>query len=129
MADYSPVYTGGNKPFTKTASATITGGQVVAISGVSTVGPAAAGSTVVVGVAAHDAVSGVRVTIWPIVNCEHEVTVVAAGTITAGDGVITGASGTVATATIATAAAAGTLIGVATTTATAGNKVRFVGRA
>lgn len=129
MSDYSPVYTGGVKPFTKTASAAITGGQVVAVSGVGSVAPAGAGSAVSVGVAAHDVASGGRVTVWPLVQCEHEVTVVAAGTITAGDGVITGAAGTVATATIATAAAAGTLIGVATTSATAGNKVRFVGRA
>ncbi|MFC3504817.1 capsid cement protein [Micromonospora krabiensis] len=128
MADYTPVYTNGNKPMTKTASAAITGGQIVAASGVSTVAPAGAASTAVVGVAAHDAANGARVTVWPLTNVEHEVTVVAAGTVTAGDGVVTGASGTAATAAVATAAAAGTLIGTATTTATAPNKVRFIGR-
>ena len=128
MADYTPVYTNGNQPFTKTASAAITGGQVLITTGVSTVGPAAAAATACVGVAAHDAASGARVTVWPLANVEHEITVVAAATVTAADGVITGAAGTVNTATVATAAAAGTLIGTATTTATAPNKVRFVGR-
>lgn len=128
MADYSPVYSGGVQAFTKTASAAITGGQVLEVTGVSQVGPAGAASTKVIGVAAHDAASGARVTVWPLANCEHEITVVAAATVTAGDGVITGAAGTVNTATVATAAAAGTLIGTATTTATAPNKVRIVGR-
>jgi hypothetical protein len=68
------------------------------------------------------------VSVWPLANVVHEVAVVAAGTVTAGDGVTSGASATVATATIATAAAAGTLIGIAITTATAPNKVRFIGR-
>lgn len=128
MADYSPVYTGGVKAFTKTASATITGGQIVEATTTGAVGPAGAASTKAVGVAANDTASGARVTVWPLANVEHEITVVAAGTVTVGDGVITGAAGTVNTATVATAAAAGTLIGTASTTASAPNKVRFVGR-
>lgn len=127
MADYSPVYTGGVKPFTSTASAAITGGQVVEATTTGSVGPAAAGSLKCQGVAAHDAASGTRVTVWPLNNVTHEITVVAAGTVTVGDGVIAGTAGTVNTAAVATAAAAGTLIGRATTTATAPNKVRFVG--
>ena len=126
MADYTPVYTGGVRPFTQTTSATVTGGQVLVASGAGTVGPAGAGSLVVVGIAAHDAASGAKVTVWPMNNCIHEITTT--GTVTALDGVITAASGTVGTAAIATAAAAGTLIGTALTTATTGNKVRFVGR-
>jgi hypothetical protein len=58
----------------------------------------------------------------------HEIAVVAAGTVTVGDGIAVGASSTVATVAVATGSAAGSLIGIATTTATAPNKVRFVGR-
>ncbi|MEV1321964.1 hypothetical protein AB0J14_38450 [Micromonospora arborensis] len=128
MADYSPVYANGAQPMTKTASTTITGGTIVEATTASSVGTAGAASTKAVGVAAHDAASGARVTVWPLNNVEHEVTVVAAGSVTVGDGVATGASGTAATAVVATAAAAGTLIGTATTTASAPNKVRFIGR-
>lgn len=128
MADYTPVYTGGVDPMTKTTSAAVTGGQLLEVTGASTVAAAAAASAKVVGVAAHDAASGARVTVWPLTNCEHEITVVAAATVTAGDGVISGAAGTANTGVIATQAAAGALLGIATTTATAPNKVRFVGR-
>lgn len=128
MADYLPVYTGGVKPFTRTASATITGGTVVEATTTGNVGPAGAASLKCTGVAAHDAASGTQVTVWPLANVTHEVTVVAAGTVTVGDGVIAGTAGTVNTVAVATGAAAGTLIGIASTTATAPNKVRFVGR-
>lgn len=130
MADYTPVYTGGVKPFTLGASATIVGGQPVVATGVNTVGPAGATSALCIGVAGNDAASGAKVTVWPLTNCVHEIAVVAAGTVTVLDGVVTGASGTVQTAptSIATQAAAGTLIGIALTTATAPNKVRFIGR-
>ena|ERR1700754_1396753 len=128
MADYTPIFTGGTAPFTMQASATIVGGTPVASSGVGTVATAAADSTVVLGIAAHDAASGAKVTVLPIDGATHEVAVQAAGTVTAGDGVVVGTSGTVKTATIATAAAAGTLIGIAETTATAPALVRFFGR-
>lgn len=125
MADYVPVYSGGVQPFTTTTSGAVTGGALVQVSGAGTVATAAAGA-ITIGVAAHDAASGSRLTVWPLANVVHEITTT--GTVTAADGVIAGASGTVATATIATAAAAGTLLGIATTTATTGNKVRFIGR-
>jgi hypothetical protein len=128
VADYTPVYAAGSLPLTKTASAAVTGGQVVETTTTGSVGPAGAGSVKSIGVAAHDAAIGARVTVWPLAAVEHEVTVVAAGTVTVGDGVITGAAGTVNTSGVGVAAAAGTLIGIATTTATAPNKVRFVGR-
>ena len=128
MADYTPVYSGGVQPQSHTTSAAVTGGQVLEVTNSGTVGPATAATTKPVGVAAHDAASGARVNVWPLANVVHEITVVAAATITAADGVITGTAGTVNTATVATAAAAGTLIGTALTTATAGNKVRFIGR-
>lgn len=126
MADYTPIYDGGVDPFTLTTSATVTGGQVLVASAAGTVGPAGAGSLVVVGIAAQDAASGAKVAVWPINNCIHEITTT--GTVTALDGIVTAASGTVGTAVIGTAAAAGTLIGTALTTATTGNKVRFIGR-
>jgi hypothetical protein len=128
VADYTPVYTSGILPFTKTASAAITGGQVVETTTTGAVGPAAAGSLKCVGVAANDTASGARVTVWPLANVEHEIVVVAAATVTVGDAVIAGTAGTVNTAAVAVASAAGTLIGMASTTATAPNKVRFVGR-
>lgn len=128
MADYTPVYANGQVPFSATTSAAVTGGVIVAVSGAGTVATAGAGSTAAVGVAAFDAPSGGRLSVWPLNNVVHEVAVVAAGTVTAGDGVATGASGTAATIVVGTGAAAGSLIGTATTTATAPNKVRFIGR-
>lgn len=129
MADYVPVYTGDQKPSSHTTSAAVTGGRLVAVSGVGTVAHAAAGSTTVVGVAAFDAASGARVSVWPIDGVIHELE--AAGAITQGGGVQAAANGQVdpATTSIAAASAAGTLIGTATTTA-AGSplKVRFSGR-
>jgi hypothetical protein len=127
VADYSPVYVSGINPMTKTASAAITGGRLVEVTTTGAVGPAAAGAKPI-GVAAHDAASGARLTVWPLANVEHEIEVLAAATVTVGDGVVSAAAGTVNTAVIATAAAAGTLLGIASTTATAPNKVRFVGR-
>ena len=129
MADYTPIFTGGVIPFTSQTSGVVVGGTPVAISGAGTVATAAADSTVCVGIAAHDAASGAKLTVIPMDGATHEVAVVAAGTVTAGDGVAVGALGTVKTVVIATAAAAGTLIGIAETTATAPALVRFIGRA
>jgi hypothetical protein len=126
VADYTPVYVSGNNPLTLTASAAITGGQLLENTGASTVAPAGAASVKVAGVAAHDAASGARVTVWPLANVVHEIT--STGTIAAGDGIAAGASGVAATVAVATGAAAGTLLGIALTAATGGAKVRFVGR-
>jgi Uncharacterized conserved protein (DUF2190) len=126
VADYTPVYSGGAIPLTFTISGAVTGGQVLVASATGTVAASGAASAVAVGVAAHDAASGARVTVWPLANVVHEI--VATGTITALDGVTSAASGTVATAAVGTAAAAGTLIGIALTTASNPNKVRFIGR-
>ena len=127
MADYLPVYASGVNPLTRTASAAVTGGRLVETTTTGAVGPAAAGAKPI-GVAAHDAATGARVTVWPLANVEHEIEVLAAATVTVGDGVVAAAAGTINTAVIATAAAAGTLLGIATTTATAPNKAKFVGR-
>lgn len=127
MSDYQPVFTGGARPNTKTASGAITGGRLVATSGTDTVAHAGADDATVVGVAAHDAASGAKVLVWPIEGVTHELE--ASGAITADAGVVSDANGQVKTATIATAAAAGTLIGHALTTA-AGSplKLRVLGR-
>lgn len=125
MADYTPIHTGGAIPFTSQASATITGGQLVSISGNSTVAPSGAASATVVGVAAHDAASNTKVTVWPLKGVTHQIT--STGTIAAGDGIASGAAGVAATVVIATGAAAGTLVGRALTPATGGAEVRFLG--
>lgn len=119
MAEYLPVAKPG-QAFTLKASATITGGQVVAISGVSTVAAAGAASTGVVGVAANNAVLNDYVTVYSggVQTCT------ASGGITAGSPVIAGAAGTV----VASAAPPlGQQVGVAITTAldTAAVRVQF----
>lgn len=130
MADYTPVYTAGARPATYTTSASVTGGTLLAVSGTATVATAGALSAIVVGVAAHDAASGAKVSVWPLDGLVHEV--VAANNITQGNGIQSAASGQAdpATTSLATQAAAGTLIGVALTTVTAGSGavVRFLGR-
>ncbi|MEU4779256.1 hypothetical protein [Micromonospora sp. NPDC023633] len=123
MTDYTPVYTGGVKPFTSTASAAITGGQVVEATTTGAIGPAGAASTKVVGVAAHDAASGARVTVWPIANCIHETTSPAGAAV--GVALIAAAAGTVNPVAAETGLA---LLGVTLTTGGAGTKVRWIGR-
>jgi hypothetical protein len=115
MAEYAPIFTGGVVPFTATTSANVTAGRVLAASAASTVAHAAADSTVAVGVAANTVASGGLVTVWPLEGCIHQLE--ASGALAALAGVVTDAAGQVKTATIATAAAAGTLIGTALTTA------------
>lgn len=114
MSDYTPRFLPG-RAFTSQASAAITGGRLVAVSGDGTVATAAADSAAVAGVAAFDvAASGDKVTLyWGGVQ-----KLVASGAITAGAGVVSDTGGKVKSATTATAAAAGTLIGRALTTTT-----------
>jgi len=130
MADYTPVYAAGQQPFTATTSGAVTGGTLAAVSGSCTVATAGALSAIVVGVFAQDAASGAAVGIWPLDGLVHEI--VAASNITQGNGIQSAASGQVdpATTSLATQAAAGTLIGTALTTVTAGGgaKARFQGR-
>lgn len=128
MADYTPIFTGGAKPRTLITSADVLGGRVLAESGNGTVAHAGADSTVASGVAAHDALSGTPVMVWPLEGVEHELE--ATGALAAGAGVVTDAAGQVKTATLATAAAAGTLIAHALTTAAGGPplKLRVYGR-
>lgn len=126
MADYTPVFADGVKPFTSTASATITGGVIVEASSTGAVATAGVGSVKFVGVAAHDAASGAKVTVWPLTGVVHEVTHTAGGSV--GDCLTVAANGLLATTAVGTAAAAGSDIGNALTTAGAGAKMRFIGR-
>jgi len=113
MSDYVPIHSPGHE-ITLTASAAITGGNTLAISGVKTVAPAiSASAKKYVGVAGHDAANGAPVTVLSGVGQVHES--VAAGAITAGDLVIVGAvAGTIATIGAGTFDQA---IGIALTTA------------
>lgn len=113
MADYVPLFT-GQPAFTSQASTTITGGQLLAVSGSGTVGPCGAASAAFVGVAAFDAASGDKVT----VHTGGVQRLTASGSITAGAAVISGASGTVAT--IGAETVYSRVVGVALTTAADG---------
>lgn len=115
MAEYVPLYMPG-VAITRQASATITGGQVVAVSGSGTVGPAGAATAAWVGVAAFDAVSGDSLDVF----CGGVQKCTASGAVTAGDIVVTGAAGTVATNATP---GAGQQVGIALTTAANGAMV------
>lgn len=71
MSDYLPVFLNGAVPFTMTASATITGGQVLYASGVGTVAPTAGANGAAVGIAQNDAANGGLVTVWPLTGPVH----------------------------------------------------------
>lgn len=114
MSEYLPIYKPG-QAVTLKASAAITGGQVVAVTGDGTVGPAGAKSAAVVGVAAFDVADTKDVTIYS----GGVQLVKASGGVTAGDLVSAAASGAVAT-TVTT----DPVIGLALSTATTGNLVR-----
>lgn len=138
MSDYVPIYV-PSKVVTLTASAAITGGQLLSVSGSGTVAPtavpgAAAAPTPVVGVAANDTASGARVTVYAR-GIVHES--VAQGTVTAGDFVSAPLNGATAGAQVQTAAAVTTptaldvslsraICGVALTTASNPAKVRWM---
>ena len=117
MAEYVPIRTPG-AALVSQASAAITGGQLVAVSGDLTVAPTSAATAAWLGVAANDAAIGEKVTIHQV--GEHILT--SSGAIAAGANVIAGAAGVVVTV------GAGTIdqvVGVAVSAA-ASNKVRVV---
>lgn len=126
MADYQPVNCSDVLPFTKTASGAITGGGLVSISGDNSVAQSTVGDHPV-GVAAYDAASGGRVTIWPLPGVIHEVTVQGVLAVVAGNDIIAGTTGFIKAGTLATDAAAGTLIGIATKAGTGPAKAQFIG--
>ena len=116
MAEYLPLKAPGQS-LTMTASAAITGGQLVRVSGSGTVAPASAASADWLGVAAADAASGASVTVFSggVQRCT------ASGAITAGANVEGAAAGAVASHTNGTADA--NIVGLALTSATNGNPV------
>lgn len=123
MSDYTPVYSGGVKPFTLTASAAVTGGTLAESTTTGAAGTAGAASVKVIGVFAHDAASGARVSIWPLNNVIHETTSTAG--VTVGAVVIAGAGGTVEPIAAQTGFER---FGLALTTGGAAAKVRWIGR-
>ncbi len=117
MADYAPLFMPGDV-VTGVASATITGGQVLIVSGNGTVGPATADSNAVVGVAATGAASGANV---PFHGRGQVHVSVNSGGVTAGARLNAAAAGVVASAT----AGVGN-IGIAMTTASDGALVTWM---
>lgn len=94
MADYLPKHHAGT-PFTATASADVTGGRVLIVSGAGTVAEAGADAVAetLAGVAAFDALNGESVTVYPLKGAVHLLTAGAA--VTAGATVGTLATGKV----------------------------------
>ena len=123
MAEYTPVFPNGATPFTLQASATVTGGRLVEVTGNGTVGPAGAASVKVLGVAANDAATGAKVAVWPLAGITHRV--LGTGAINAGDNLAAGAAGVVAAIGAGTF---GQLIGVADRSGADATIIRFVGR-
>ena len=119
MGNYAPNYAPAFRR-TYTASATITGGQLVAISGNYTVAPTSGATSAWVGVAEYDAASGAEVTVLQV----GEQLLIASGSITAGDLVIPAASGAVADLGGTPSATLDTqIVGVALASATNGQTV------
>ncbi len=116
MAEYIPAKEPG-RAVTMTASATVTGGQLVRISGSGTVAPTSAASADWFGVAGNDAASGGKVTVYS----GGVQSIVASGSITAGSNVEGAASGQVASHTNGTNDV--NTVGIALTSATNGNAV------
>lgn len=116
MAEYLPLYKPG-QAVTSQASATVTGGQLLIVSGSGTVAPSSAATHSWVGVAAFDAASGAKVTYFG--GGIQRLT--ATGSITAGNTVEAATAGTVAAHTNGTNDV--NIIGVALTTVTTGNVV------
>lgn len=119
MAEYLPVYKPG-QALTLKASATITAGQIVEVSGSGTVAPAGADSVKWVGVAAFDAATNDNVTVY----AGGVQSLKASGAITAGDQVVCGAAGVAVSDS--TPASAPALVGVALSTAADGAQVRVL---
>lgn len=91
MSDTTVIMPAG--PFSTTTSASVTGGQLVEVTGDNTVGPAAAGSIKAVGQAQHDAASGAALTAYSRGLIQESV---ASGAVVAGDRLKAAAAGKVA---------------------------------
>ena len=107
MSDYTPPQSSDVTPYTRTAGAAIVGGTLVSASADDTVITCVTG-TRPVGVAANDAATGQRFSVWPLPGVIHEVTVEGVLVLAAGNTVIPGATGFIkAGAGLGTDAAAG----------------------
>jgi hypothetical protein len=131
MSDYTPV-TSDMSAFSATAGSTITGGQLVEGGAADNAVIPAVGVKRPVGIAAHDAPSGGRVTVYVLPGMIHEVLVKSGSTLVVGAAVIPATTaGQVDAGTLATAAAAGTLIGICIKSGGLGDgttvKGRFIG--
>jgi hypothetical protein len=82
VSDYAPSY-GRTKTMTFTAGATITGGQLVAMSAADTVSPTAVNPTNYIGIAGHDAATGAPVTVHMGAGVVHETAIATAATAAA----------------------------------------------
>lgn len=113
MSDYTPV-SSDQAAFTATVGATaVTGGQLVDTGASDLTVIPALGVKRPIGVAAHDAPVGGRVTVYVLPGMLHEVLVKATVTLAVGNPIIPGTTaGTIDTGVLATVAAAGTLIGI-----------------
>jgi hypothetical protein len=121
MADYVPLYLPG-QAYTATASAAITGGKAVYVSGDGTVATATSAANLIIGVAGFDvAASGDKVTVFSR-GTVHRLT--ASGSITAGNTVEAAAAGAVAAHTGGTNDLR--VFGIALTTAADGGTVEIM---
>lgn len=91
MAEYAPIHFPATQ-ISDPASATVIAGQLLYVSGNNTVAPTTAATAAWIGVAAHDADSGERVSYYTA--GVHELA--ASGAINAGDPVVPAAAGAVA---------------------------------
>lgn len=108
MADYAPVNGADlGEAVSYTASAPITGGQLLAFTGADTVAPTAGATLAIAGVAGHDAASGAPVTVHMGGGIVHETQTTAAAV--AAGALIAAAAGGLVTG----GAAAGSELGVA----------------
>lgn len=119
MADYAPKYIYGDQA-TALASAAVTGGQLLAVSGNGTVAPAGADVANVIGVAAHDAAQSTRLSYFP--RGKVHVSVAASG----GDGVVAGAGVYSAAAGTVDDDGENNVIGVFLTSADAGDEAEWM---
>lgn len=94
MGEYAPKFLYGDQ-VTGTASATITGGQLLVVSGNGTVGPAGADATNVIGVAAFDAAANAKVSYFPRGKVHISTAASGGNGVVAGNSVFSAASGTV----------------------------------
>ena len=117
MSEYLPLHDEGNS-YTRVASASITGGQVVIVSGSGSVAPATAASNAWLGLAGFDASTGDQITVYSggVQRC-----IAGTGGVTAGTQVEAAAGGTVVTHTNGTSDV--NAVGLALTTVAAGTVV------